>query len=179
MIFSVFEIISFLGSWHHDGVQGLYTVAFRPLFEATANAMEALSGTLFTAKKHGIITYEGQLLLQGINDAVVITLLQETIDDATMEKYMRVHTPSAKLTDGANKGGFTGESLREANLPCVVCTKKVYAMEFVGVSGKALHKTCFRCTVCNSVLNTSSYATMNDLFYCLAHYDQVTKASFL
>ena len=40
-----------------------------------ANIFEALVGTLRAAKKRKIVTYDGQLLLQGVHDAVVITLL--------------------------------------------------------------------------------------------------------
>jgi hypothetical protein len=32
--------------------------------------------------------------------------------------------------------GFAAESLKEAMLPCAVCAKTVYPMEFVGISNK-------------------------------------------
>ncbi len=35
-----------------------------------------------------------------------------------------------------------------ANAKCALCGKIVYPMEFVGVSDKAFHKTCFKCSVC-------------------------------
>ncbi len=41
--------------------------------------MEALSGTLMTAKKRGVVSYDGTLLLQRIHDEVRITLLLSSI----------------------------------------------------------------------------------------------------
>jgi hypothetical protein len=32
---------------------------------------------------------------------------------------------------------------------------------------QSLHKTCFRCATCQSVLKTSGYGAMNDKFYCM------------
>ena len=42
-----------------------------------ANEFEALVGTLRAAKKKKIIKFEGQMLLKGAHDDVVITLLTE------------------------------------------------------------------------------------------------------
>lgn len=39
-----------------------------------ANIFEALVGTLRATKKHKILTYEGELLLQGVHDNVEIIL---------------------------------------------------------------------------------------------------------
>jgi hypothetical protein len=61
------------------------------------------------------------------------------------------------------------------NSKCAICQKTVYAMEFVGVSGKALHKNCFRCGACNCILRTDTYATVNDRFFCQPHYEQMFK----
>ena len=41
-----------------------------------ANIFEALVGTLKAAKRKKIVTYEGELLLQGVHDQVPIVLLQ-------------------------------------------------------------------------------------------------------
>ncbi|KAK7497508.1 hypothetical protein BaRGS_00011148 [Batillaria attramentaria] len=58
---------------------GKCEVKFGVLFsdDRCANIFEALVGTLRAAKRKKIITYEGELLLQGVHDNVVITLLQE------------------------------------------------------------------------------------------------------
>ncbi|KAL9244781.1 hypothetical protein vseg_018508 [Gypsophila vaccaria] len=55
---------------------GSYHVTFGVLFhdDRCANIFEALVGTLRAAKKRKILTYDGELLLQGVHDNVVITL---------------------------------------------------------------------------------------------------------
>ncbi|XP_006013904.1 costars family protein ABRACL isoform X2 [Latimeria chalumnae] len=64
-----------LGTRNADGK---ISVKFGVLFadEKCANLFEALVGTLRAAKKRKIITYEGQLLLQGTHDDVDIVLLR-------------------------------------------------------------------------------------------------------
>ncbi|KAD2106517.1 hypothetical protein E3N88_41826 [Mikania micrantha] len=55
---------------------GSYKVTFGVLFhdDRCANIFEALVGTLRAAKKRKILTYDGQLLLQGVHDNVEIVL---------------------------------------------------------------------------------------------------------
>jgi hypothetical protein len=52
-------------------------VTFGELFDddAVANYYEALVGTLKAAKKKGLVTYQGQMLLKGISDNVVISIV--------------------------------------------------------------------------------------------------------
>lgn len=54
-----------------------YVVKFGVLFsdDRCANIFEALVGTLKAAKKRKIVSYDGELLLQGVHDNVEITLL--------------------------------------------------------------------------------------------------------
>lgn len=68
------EEIHRLGQQQPDGS---YKVKFGVLFndDRCANIFEALVGTLRAAKKRKILTYEGELLLQGVHDNVEITLL--------------------------------------------------------------------------------------------------------
>ncbi|XP_060580364.1 costars family protein ABRACL-like [Ruditapes philippinarum] len=56
---------------------GKYVVTFGELFEdeRCANIFEALVGTLRAAKRKKIITFEGELLLQGVHNHVEIKLL--------------------------------------------------------------------------------------------------------
>ena len=53
------------------------SVSFGELFddEKVANYYEALVGTLKAAKKKKLIEYEGQYLLKGMNNKVVISIL--------------------------------------------------------------------------------------------------------
>ncbi|XP_072020101.1 costars family protein ABRACL-like [Amphiura filiformis] len=61
-----------------EDADGKYNVTFGTLFndDRCANIFEALVGTLRAAKRKKIITYEGELLLQGVHDNVPIVLLQ-------------------------------------------------------------------------------------------------------
>lgn len=70
------EEIRRLGSKNPDGKT---SVKFGVLFsdDKCANLFEALVGTLKAAKRKKIITFEGELLLQGVHDNVDVILLQE------------------------------------------------------------------------------------------------------
>ncbi|XP_053566636.1 costars family protein ABRACL [Bombina bombina] len=70
------EEIRRLGSKDADGK---LSVKFGVLFsdDKCANLFEALVGTLKAAKKRKIVTYQGELLLQGVHDNVDIILLQD------------------------------------------------------------------------------------------------------
>jgi hypothetical protein len=53
-------------------------ITFGTLFhdDRCANIFEALVGTLRAAKKRKVVKYDSEMLLQGVHDSVVITLLQ-------------------------------------------------------------------------------------------------------
>ncbi|KAK6182656.1 hypothetical protein SNE40_010289 [Patella caerulea] len=61
------------------GSDGKVEVSFGTLFtdDRCANIFEALVGTLRAAKRKKIVTYEGELLLQGVHDEVPIRLLKD------------------------------------------------------------------------------------------------------
>ncbi|CAK9178128.1 unnamed protein product [Ilex paraguariensis] len=67
------EEIKRLGKIQDDGS---YRVTFGVLFhdDKCANIFEALVGTLRAAKKRKFVTYDGELLLQGVHDNVEIIL---------------------------------------------------------------------------------------------------------
>ncbi|XP_076919229.1 costars family protein-like [Bidens hawaiensis] len=64
-----------LGTKQDDGS---YKVTFGVLFndDRCANIFEALVGTLRAAKRRKLLTYDGELLLQGVHDNVPIILLK-------------------------------------------------------------------------------------------------------
>lgn len=85
------------------------TVTFGELFGATVQVFEALSGkqvysgthprifilgeisgTLMTAKKRGVVAYDGQLLLQRVHDDVEIALLKMEIEDSPLPDHAKV-----------------------------------------------------------------------------------------
>ena len=61
------------------GADGKTSVKFGVLFrdDKCANLFEALVGTLKAAKRKKIVTYKGELLLQGVHDDVDVVLLEE------------------------------------------------------------------------------------------------------
>ncbi|KAB5548339.1 hypothetical protein DKX38_011745 [Salix brachista] len=67
------EEIQRLGKVQPDGS---YKVTFGVLFndDRCANIFEALVGTLRAAKRRKFLTYDGELLLQGVHDNVEIIL---------------------------------------------------------------------------------------------------------
>jgi len=68
------EEINRLGSPNADGKM---SVKFGVLFadDRCANIFEALVGTLRAAKKRKVLTFEGEMLLQGAHDNVDVILL--------------------------------------------------------------------------------------------------------
>ncbi|XP_041950984.1 costars family protein ABRACL [Alosa pseudoharengus] len=60
-----------------ENADGKISVTFGVLFndDKCANLFEALVGTLRAAKRKKIVTYQGELLLQGVHDNVDVILL--------------------------------------------------------------------------------------------------------
>lgn len=149
------------------------TVKYGKLFDATQEAMEALSGTLVAAKKRGVVQYEGQLLMQGMHDNVTIELLKETIEDSVIPdkaaELAKHKAPPLK------KGGF--QAIDTTDNKCAVCTKTVYVNERLGAIGKVFHKTCFKCITCKATLSPSAFCCVNGATYCPPHYQQMFAAT--
>jgi hypothetical protein len=76
----VAELIKDITRLGRNNGSGQYVVEYGPLFDdpKVEQYYEALMGTLKAAKKRGIITYEGQLLLKGAHDKTEITLLDSS-----------------------------------------------------------------------------------------------------
>jgi hypothetical protein len=47
--------------------RGMATVTYGKLFDHTADSMPALSATLAVARKRNVISYEGDMLMQGVH----------------------------------------------------------------------------------------------------------------
>jgi hypothetical protein len=60
------------------GEPGEPHVSFGELFDddEAQQYYEALVGTLKSAKKRGLITFQGQMLLKGVNDSVKISIVE-------------------------------------------------------------------------------------------------------
>lgn len=74
-----------------SGSGGIWEVAFGKLFVETANCMEALSGTLRTSKKMGVVAFDGDLLLQRVHDHIIIRfaffILLFVFDEPAFDAY--------------------------------------------------------------------------------------------
>lgn len=64
---------------------------------------------------------------------------------------------------------FPGTPNSEA---CAICSKKLYPMERMEVSGLRMHKNCFRCSHCNCHLRLESYTISGGKLYCGPHFKQ-------
>lgn len=146
---------------------GQVEITFGTLFDRTENVFEALSGTCKTAKKHGIVAYDGEHLWQGVHKHVSITLLKETHSGINALPRRR-----STLTSSSIRGsGFAQQSLSYTAAKCHKCEKTVYQMEYVGASGYAFHKACFRCVDCTCKLKMSDYCVSGDGdFRCTNHH---------
>ena len=60
-----------------DAKDGHMRVKYGVLFRETSDDFEALAGTMRAAKRQGFITFDGELLLQGVHDNVEVILLRD------------------------------------------------------------------------------------------------------
>lgn len=51
------------------------------------NATQALGGTLKTARRQKVVSYEAEVLFQGTHNHVVIELLKDEISDSSIDTY--------------------------------------------------------------------------------------------
>ncbi|EIE23072.1 hypothetical protein COCSUDRAFT_15911 [Coccomyxa subellipsoidea C-169] len=55
---------------------GRIKVKYGILFRETSDLFEALAGTMRAAKRKKLVTFDGELLLQGVHDNVDVVLLE-------------------------------------------------------------------------------------------------------
>ena len=143
--------------------EGRVHVSFGELWDAASDEYAALSATLVTAKKHGLVHFEAEHLLQGYSADEDIVLLVAEGEEAHVEddrREGRLGTPTPD--DDVDKIG---------NVPCAQCGDLVYRVERVEANG-VLHKRCFVCSECNDPLTISAYGYLDSRWYCLPHYRQ-------
>jgi len=73
------HLVEFIKTLGKDDGSGNIQTTFGVLFkdDKVANTLESLAGTLKAAKKRGIVQYKSELLLQGMSDNEVITLVKQ------------------------------------------------------------------------------------------------------
>lgn len=59
---------------------GQVRITFKQLFDRYVTISNKLVGVLLRARKHGLVDFEGEMLWQGKDDSVVITLFEEDKD---------------------------------------------------------------------------------------------------
>ncbi|KAM3186711.1 hypothetical protein ACTXT7_003789 [Hymenolepis weldensis] len=83
-----------------------------------------------------------------------------------------LHFFRARLLSGGVGNGNLNPKLEK----CVRCEKTVYAVERVEAGGQIWHKGCFRCGICDLVLNLNSYKQADQQLYCGKHYQELVLA---
>jgi len=170
------KLIDLIGA-HGDNSGDGFSITFGKLFKLAEDVMEAVAGTLKTAKRQKVVAFDAELLMQGVSDHIVISLLKTEIADSDIDTYTYRQIRQCSVRNrppSALKGkAFGTTTLQNANNKCKVCTKTVYAMEFVGAGGHAFHKSCFRCKQCNGLLRSDNYAIANNVFYCKPHFTEL------
>ncbi|XP_029005455.1 LIM domain and actin-binding protein 1-like isoform X2 [Betta splendens] len=59
---------------------------------------------------------------------------------------------------------------------CGACLKTVYPLERMVAQQRVFHRTCFRCSHCNTNLSLGNYASLHGNIYCRPHFNQMFKA---
>jgi hypothetical protein len=80
------EIIKKHGSQQEDG---LTVITFKELFELYKVISNKVVGLLIRARKYGLVKFEGEMLYQGRDDKVIITLLRE-MTDKDVEEFTKI-----------------------------------------------------------------------------------------
>ncbi len=154
--------------------------SFRALFDAVMGDMPTLSGTLKTARRLGVVKFEGEHLLQGRDDAVVIELLDHRPAEDEVEYETKVSQKGSQASHEITDP-FAIDEKTHTTAPCARCKKDVLVQDRVGVAGLVLHKRCFECYLdtCTLQLTPGRYASLEvdgELrFYCVAHFAQLFK----
>jgi hypothetical protein len=153
---------------------------FRALFDAVTGDMPTLSGTLKTARRLGVVKFDGEHLLQGRDDGVAIELLDLRPADEFVHYETKVsdkgHHASHEQTDP-----FAIDLATHTTAPCARCKQPVMLTERVGVQGLILHRRCFECYLdrCTIQLIPARYACLEVegemRFYCVPHYNELFK----
>jgi hypothetical protein len=64
-------------------------------------------------------------------------------------------------------------SIRVAREMCVICNTAVYFSDKIVADKQIMHKSCLKCTECNSVLSLGKYAALGGKYYCKPHFKQL------
>lgn len=144
---------------------GKIHVRFGMLFAELQGEFAALSATLRTAKRHGIVAYDGEQLLQTLSDDVDVTLLVEDAQAAVMHDDRRRGDDAIADTAAV--------ACPAPDAPCCVCAQAIAPLDRVVVAADDVrHARCFTCSDCHAPLTLSDFGYMRGTVYCAPHYKQ-------
>lgn len=70
------------------------------------------------------------------------------------------------------------EEKSSGNKPkCPTCSKTVYTIDALPCEDVTYHISCFKCVVCKTPLNLGNYKSLDQVIYCVSHYNQKTDPS--
>ncbi len=144
---------------HREERDGKIHVSYGALFEAVQGIMPTLSGTLKTARRLGIVAFEGETLFQGVSNGVDITLL----DESDKSDYAVVVREKGKHGKETERDPFALDNQAKTITACARCGKPVMPADRVGVSDRVLHQSCFECHLdeCNVHLTAGTALVTN------------------
>lgn len=162
---------------------GRTAVKFGVLFEETANVIAGLSATLITARKRGSIDYEGELLMQGKDNNVLVYLQPEAEQNRASHlatEQLKTNVKKAETVDVSKSLKKHEDEVYMENptasgsgkLVCSECGETVLMTEKVTINAKTFHKKCFVCEICKSPLTVTQFANLDGHVYCVPHYKQ-------
>jgi len=60
---------------------------------------------------------------------------------------------------------------------CALCGKTAYPLESVTALEKSYHKSCFKCSVCNTAVNLKNFKGVDGKIYCITHTPKPTSTA--
>ncbi len=121
------------GKGKRAAADGKIHMLFGELFEAVQGDMPTLSGTLITARRLGIVAFDGETLFQGASNKVDITLL----DESDKSDYVVAVRAKGKHGKDEERDPFAFDAKATKIENCARCSKPVLGQ------GNVLLVCCF------------------------------------
>jgi len=161
------EAIKRLGAVDKLDPQKRIYIKFGVLFKETTQLFEALSGTLKTAKKWGVVSFGPDVLFERTHDNELIHLNKEEVEPPAVLSPRAVTSPRAITSPRSTGFAPTNENADER---CKSCSKRVYKMERQVAGKLVFHKNCFVCVDCSKKLDPKNYCSVAGRVFCKTCY---------
>nr|XP_043880092.1 LIM domain and actin-binding protein 1-like [Solea senegalensis] len=97
-------------------------------------------------------------------------------DEASKAPAPHKHTPTPECNGESNESSKASRKFcPPARETCVACSKTVYPLERLMAQQHVYHKSCFKCTFCNTRLSLGTFASLHGNVYCKPHFSQLFK----